>query len=164
MLRRVSARLGPAIATLCALVVVACGEKEEPAAPSAPAASAQGDEICARARAEIDALRGEEPRTPEDAARLTEGVIAAHEDEIGELESLEVPPELADELDRYLAARRRALEPLREGLRAARAGDAQAYAEAQATAAAGQVERTRLARAVGFTECSVPAGAAAPPG
>jgi hypothetical protein len=163
-LRRVSARLGPLIVALCAALLAGCGEKEEPDAPSAATAIAQGDEICARAQAEIDALRGEDPRTPEDAARLTEGVIAAHEEEIGDLEALEVPPDLADDLDRYLAARRRALAPLRDGLRAARAGDAQAYAEAQAEAAAGQVERTRLARAVGFTECSVPSGAVAPPG
>ncbi len=87
-------------------------------------------------------------------------MIAAYEEELADLETLSVPPDLADELDRYIAARERALEPLRDGLEAARAGDAQAYAEAQAEAAAGQVERTRLARAVGFSECSVPGGGA----
>jgi hypothetical protein len=151
-------------AALCALIAVGCGEKEEPAGPSAAAAIAQGDEICAEARAEVEALRGEAPRTPEDAARLTEGVIATYEAEIADLEELAVPEELSAELDRYLAARERSLEPLRDGLEAARAGDAQAYADAQAEAAAGQVDRTRLARAVGFRECSLPGGAASPRG
>ena len=147
---------------LMVVLLAGCGE-EEPAAPSAAAAIAEGDEICAEAQAEVDELRAEQPRTASDAARLTEGVIAAHEDEIAGLEALAVPPDMSDELDRYLQARERALVPLREGLDAARAGDAQAYADAQAEAAAGQVERTRLARAVGFSECSVPA-AGAPPG
>jgi hypothetical protein len=151
-------------AILAALLLVAlaggCGEKEEPEGQSATAAIAEGDRICAEAQSEVDALRAEQPRTPEEAARLTEGVLDAYESELADLQELPVPDELTDELDRYVAARERALEPLREGLEAARAGDAQAYAEAQARAAAGQVERTRLARAVGFTECSVPTGGA----
>jgi hypothetical protein len=148
---------------LMVVLIAGCGEKDEPEDSTAAAVIARGDEICAEARSEVAALRGQEPRTPEEAARLTEGVISTYEREIADLEALEPPPELADDLDRYVAARERALGPLREGLEAARAGDARAYAKAQAAAAAGQVERTRLARAVGFRECSVP-GAGAQPG
>lgn len=153
-----------AILVFAFLVALAagCGEKQEPEASSAGAVIARGDEICADAQAEIDALRDRAPRSPAEAARLTEGVIAVYEREIAGLEQLTAAPELSAELDRYVAARERALVPLRDGLAAARAGDAQAYADAQARAAAGQVERTRLARAVGFSECSVPTGA--PPG
>lgn len=154
-------------AILAALLLVAlaggCGEKEEPEEPSGAAAIAEGDRICAEAQSEVEALRAQQPRTPEEAARLTEGVLDAYEGELARLQEVPVQDELADELDRYIAARERALEPLRDGLEAARAGDAQAYAEAQARAAAGQVKRTRLARAVGFSECSVPTGGA-PPG
>jgi hypothetical protein len=156
MLRRATA-----LGLILVATVAGCGEKEEPAAPSGASAIAEGDEICAEAQAEVEELRAEQPRTAQDAARLTEGVIAAYEDELAALEALAVPSELADELDRYVEARERGLAPLRDGLEAARAGDARAYAEAQAEAAAGQVERTRLARAVGFSECSVPAGAPA---
>jgi hypothetical protein len=163
MIRGVARRYGVVLLVALAWLLGGCGEKEEPEAPSSATAIAQGDEICAEAQAEVDRLRDQAPRTPEEAARLTEGVIATYVQELADLEALPVPPDLADELDRYLAARERALAPLRDGLEAARAGDAQAYADAQAEAAAGQVQRTRLARAVGFSECSVPAGGA-PPG
>lgn len=151
------------IAVLLVAALAGCGEKDEPEAPGAAAAIAEGDRICAEAQAEVDSLRDQVPRTPDEAAKLTAGVIDAYEQEIAGLEALPVPAELAGDLDRYLAARERALAPLRDGLEAARAGDAQAYADAQAQAAAGQVERTRLARTVGFRECSVPS-AGAPPG
>jgi hypothetical protein len=149
------------VAILCGAVAVGCGEKEEPEAVGAARAIAEGDDICAAASEEVAALRADAaPRTPAEAAKLTEGVIDAYEAEIADLEALSVPAELADELDRYVTAREQALAPLRDGLAAARSGDAQAYAEAQAEAAAGQVKRTRLAREVGFSECSVPIGSA----
>jgi hypothetical protein len=166
MISFVSARQRLATAVLVltlAFQFTGCGEKEEPDPPTAASAIAQGDEICSEAQAEIDALRDQAPEGPEDAARLTEGVLATYEQELAELDALPVPADLEDELDRYLSARERALVPLREGLEAARAGNAAAYARAQAAAAAGQVERTRLARQVGFRECSLPAGGA-PPG
>jgi hypothetical protein len=139
-------------------VVAGCGEKEEPEPLSAGAAIAEGDRICAAASEEVAALReSAAPRTPEDAAKLTADVLSIHEQEIADLQALSAPEALRADLERYLAARERGLEPLREGLDAARTGDPAAYARAQAEAASGQVERTRLARAVGFSECSVPA-------
>jgi hypothetical protein len=141
-----------------------CGEKEEPEPPSAEATISAGDEICAAAQQEVDRLRTEQPRSAREAAELTEGVIAAFEREIAELEAIEAPDQLAEDLDRYIAAREEALEPLRRGLRAARGSNERAYARAQADAASGQVERTRLARAVGFRRCSRPAGPDLTPG
>lgn len=165
MLRRVTPRrLLAAVAAVAVVIVIGCGEKEEAAPASADAATAAGDEICAAATREISALRADAaPRTPKDAAELTGRVLAAHEQEIAGLRELAVPDELRPDLDRYLAARERGLEPLREGLDAARAGNPTAYARAQAEAAAGQVRRTELARAVGFSECSLPATPGAPP-
>jgi hypothetical protein len=59
-------------------------------------------------------------------------------------------------LDRYIEAREQGLEILRDGLEAAEDDDAEAYADAQAQIADTQVDRARLAREVGFTECSRP--------
>jgi hypothetical protein len=163
MFRPVSRR-APLAILLCAALAGGCGEKDDPDPPSAAAAIAEGDEICAAASREISALRADAaPRTPQDAVDLTEKVLSAHEEEIAGLQALVVPDDHRPDLDRYLAARERGLEPLREGLDAARAGNPTAYARAQAEAAAGQVRRTELARAVGFSECSLPAAAGAPP-
>jgi hypothetical protein len=60
---------------------------------------------------------------------------------------------------RYLNAREQGIALLKKGLAAAQGGNAQAYAAAQAAITKGQVKRLKLARAVGFTECSRPAGA-----
>lgn len=166
MFRRVSARRALLAATACAAIIATgCGEKDEPAPASAAAAIAEGDEICTAAGEEISTLRADAaPKTPQDAARLTEQVLSVHEQEIADLRALAVPDDLRSDLDRYLVARERGLEPLREGLDAARAGNPTAYAQAQADAAAGQVRRTELARAVGFRECSLPAASGVPPG
>jgi hypothetical protein len=142
-----------------------CGEKEEPAAASADSFITDGDRICQAAQDELADLRSKPTPSPEATAALTEDVIGVYEDEISDLAALDPPPDLADEMDAYLAARRRSLAPLRKGLEAARSADAAAYADAQAAAAAGQVKRTELATAVGFSECSRPgaAGEAASP-
>ena len=151
-----------ALVAVAAFALAGCGEKDEPGAPSAAAAIPEGDEICREGQERIAGLRGGTPSTPDQAAELTRGVIAAYEEEIAALGALEVPAELKADLDRYLAAREEALDPLRDGLAAARKGDAEAYAEAQAAVAEGQLERTRLADAVGFSDCSSPTGSEAP--
>jgi len=148
----------PLAVLACAALALGCGEKEESATPSAAGAIADGDEICRAAQERISELRAGAPATRREAIELTRGIIAAFEDEIAKLRALDVPPDLEADLDRYLAARERSLEPLRDGLAAAEQSDEAAYAEAQAAVAGGQVERTRLAAAVGFSECSKPVG------
>lgn len=139
-----------------AVAVLGCGEKDEPAGAGGSAAIAEGDAICAESQERIAELRRGVPATPRAAAELTAGIVAAYEDEVASLRALAVPAEAQADLDRYLSAREAALENLREGLAAARRGDELGYAEAQAAVARGQLERTRLAEAVGFERCSVP--------
>jgi hypothetical protein len=117
---------------------------------------AKGDEICSEAHDAFTDLQQRPPTTARAAADLTEQLIHISEDELDQLRDLNAPAELDDELDRYLASREEAIDLMHDGLDAANDDDAFAYADAQAKIAAGQVERLKLARAVGFTECSRP--------
>jgi hypothetical protein len=116
----------------------------------------RGDAICRSAQSQVAELRREPPSTPQQSARFTEELIGVFEQELGELEALDPPPDQAAAFDRYLKAREEAIGFLEEGLAAAEREDAAAYAEAQADVAAGQVERAELARQAGFSECSRP--------
>jgi hypothetical protein len=120
---------------------------------------AQGDEICKRGRDQYLELQKNPPQTAEASAALTSKLIEITEAEISDLRDLDAPAESEDALDAYLEAREAGVDVLREGLAAAQDQDAEAYAEAQAKIAEGQVHRARLAQEVGFTQCSRPLGA-----
>ena len=117
---------------------------------------AEGDEVCADAHDAYLDLQGNPPRTPSEAADLTGELVEISEEELDEIRELDGPPEVDAQLERYLAARERGIETLREGERAAEAGNLDAYTRAQARIAASQRERQALARKVGFDECSRP--------
>jgi hypothetical protein len=117
---------------------------------------ARGDAICAAAAERSAEARQTPSRTPAQAATLTQRLIGITRAELGQLRALSVPGDVRPLLDRYLSARREGLAVLERGLEAARRGDARAYAAAQAKMAAGQVQRLKLAQAVGFTRCSRP--------
>ena len=74
------------------------------------------------------------------------------------MRALNAPPEVRPALERYLTARVDGLAILEQGLKAAENDDARAYIAAQSKMAAGQVDRLKLAQAVGFTDCSRPGG------
>jgi hypothetical protein len=116
----------------------------------------QGDEICKRGRDQYLELQKNPPQTAEASAALTEKLIEITEAEIADLRDLDAPADSEQALDAYLQAREAGVDVLREGLAAAQDHDAEAYAEAQARIAEGQVHRARLAHEVGFTECSRP--------
>jgi hypothetical protein len=117
---------------------------------------AQGDEICAQARNDFEALQRQPPRTAREAADLTRRLIGVAEDELDAIDDLDHPADLDSEIDRYLAARGEGIELLRDGAVAAEAGDQRRYEAAQAELDAGQRFRRRLAREIGFRECSRP--------
>jgi hypothetical protein len=117
---------------------------------------AQGDEICRLAHDEFAELQREPPRTASEAADLTANLVEISEQELDEIRSLGAPESLEEPLERYLAEREEGIELLREAQEAAEEDDPEAYADAQVELREGQLERTELAKAVGFSECSRP--------
>ena len=121
---------------------------------------AQGDAICKDARDRFAELQGSPPTTPEETATFTQKLLDITESEVSQLRALNAPDEVKPALDRYLQAMGKNIDVLKQGLKAAQQSDATAYAQAQAKAVQGQVKRLQYAQAVGFTECSRPAGTA----
>jgi len=121
---------------------------------------AKGDAICKDAHDRFAELQGSPPTTPEESATFTQGLIDITESEISQLRALNAPASVKPALDNYLKALDKNVAVLKQGLAAAQNSDATAYAKAQAKAVKDQVERLQLAQAVGFKECSRPAGTA----
>jgi hypothetical protein len=121
---------------------------------------AKGDAICEDAHERFAQLQASPPTTPEESATFTQQLIDITETEVSQLRALDAPASVKPALDDYLKALDKNVEVLKQGLTAAQQSDAAAYARAQAKAVKGQVERLRLAQAVGFSECSRPAGTA----
>ncbi len=117
---------------------------------------AEGDEICTEAHDAFTELQDKTPATAREAVDLTEQLINVAEDERDAIDELNGPSDLDDEVDEYLSARQEGIDLLDRGLDAAEADDGDTYAASQAKVAAQQVERLKLALAVGFTECSRP--------
>ena len=134
------------------LALAGCGEDAEQV--SAEELVSRGDEICAEGRKRFDQVQSQSLPNASAAAEQTAQLVDAATDELNELRDIRPPDELRERYDRYLEARGRALELLEQGQEAAEEKDADAYVKAQAEAAAAQPERLKLARAVGFRECS----------
>lgn len=117
---------------------------------------ASGDEICAEAQREFVDAQRTPPRTPADAAELTSDLADVAEEEIAQLRELTVPAQLRTDAERYLAAREEGVALLRAGVKAAEDEDPGTYEDLQAQLERTQPVRHRLARKVGFTECSRP--------
>jgi hypothetical protein len=121
---------------------------------------AQGDAICKQAVGKFQQLQQNPPTTAEGAATLTQRLIDITESELSQLRELNPPASLQSSLDAYLKSLDENVAVLKQGLKAAQQNDAAAYAKAQAKTVSQQVKRLSLARAVGFKECSRPAGTA----
>jgi hypothetical protein len=135
-----------------ALALAGCGDDAEQV--SAEELVSRGDEICAEGRKRFDEVQSRSLPNASAAAAQTSQLVEVATDELNELRDIRPPDELRERYDRYLEARGRALELLEQGQEAAQEKDADAYVKAQAEAAAAQAERLKLARAVGFKECS----------
>jgi len=121
---------------------------------------AKGDAICKDASDRFAELQASPPTTAEETATFTQQLIDITESEVSQLRALAAPASVKPALDDYLKAMDKNVAVLKEGLAAAQRSDATAYANAQAKAVKDQVERLQLAQAVGFRECSRPAGTA----
>ena len=106
-------------------------------------------------------LQQSPPTTPESAVTFTQKLIHIQETELSQLRGLNPPASLKSSLDHYVGALEKNIGVLKKGLKAAQQNDATGYAKAQAETVSEQVKRLQLARAVGFKECSRPAGTAA---
>jgi hypothetical protein len=145
---------------LIAAGVGACGGGDGSSSTTSTAAEltksqlvAQGDAICKDAHDRFVELQGSPPTTPEESASFTQKLIDITESEVTQLRALNPPASVKPALGKNV-------DVLRQGLKAAQQSDATAYAQAQAKAVKGQVKRLQYAQAVGFKECSVPAGTA----
>jgi hypothetical protein len=145
---------GAILAVAVALAIVALTGQELSRAELV----AEGDEICAAGRQAFEELQEEPPRTATEAADLTRRLIEIAEQELDALDRLNHPSDLDAAIDSYRGAREEAIELLREGLEAAEAADSRRYQVAQEELAATQSSRRRMARRIGFRECSRPLG------
>jgi signal transduction histidine kinase len=114
----------------------------------------RADQICLEAHRAFADQQRRPPGTAEEAAELTDHLIGIASDEAERIAELLGPPEVDAQVAAYLSARERGIEALRAGKAAAEDGDSTAYERAQAELAASQRERQRLAREIGFSECS----------
>jgi hypothetical protein len=121
---------------------------------------AKGDAICKQALGQFQQLQQNPPTTAEGFAALTQKLIDISDNELNQLRDLTPPASLQSSLDAYLKSLEKNIAVLKQGLKAAQQSDATAFAKAQAKTVSTQVERLQLARAVGFKECSRPAGTA----
>ncbi len=120
---------------------------------------AQGDQICLEAREEFAQRQQELPQTAKEAADLAESLLGISRQELEAIEELGAPDQLQSALDEYLTAREAGIALLRVGMEAARNDNVRGYTKAQIELASGQGERSELAEAVGFSECSRPLSA-----
>ena len=154
-----------ATVALIALGLAACGGGDDTSATTSTESAltkdqliAQGDAICKEAHDRFAQLQGSPPTTPEETATFTQGLVDITQSEVSQLRDLNPPASVKPALESYLKALDENVAVLKQGLKAAQQADATAYAQAQAKAVKGQVERLQLAQAVGLKECSRPAG------
>ncbi len=135
-----------------AAAVVGCGDDSDDV--SAEELVSRGDEICREGHERFAEVQADSPQNADEALKQTEELADAASDELEELRKMVPPEELRDRYDSYLAAREEAVALLERGRDAAADGDAGTYADAQTELELGRRERTKLARAVGFEDCS----------
>jgi hypothetical protein len=149
--------LAAASALLAAAALGGCGGGGDSTLTKAEFVS-KGDQICTDAHDQFAALQKNPPSTAAEAAALTQKLIDISNGELDQIRALGAPADVQPALDRYLKAREQGITLLKKGLAAAQNENAQAYAAAQAAITNGQVQRLKLASAVGFNQCSRPAG------
>lgn len=116
----------------------------------------QADRICQDSQRRLDRAQRVPTRTPKDAERQVEDLIAVSRKALSALRDLQPPAERRAGYRRYLRERARALRVLEVAREAAAARDPSAYLRAQRRVSSGAAARLRLAREVGLRDCSRP--------
>jgi TolA-binding protein len=144
-----------AASVLAALAVLAAGCGGPQAVSSAELVQ-KGDEICSQGRERFADIQTEPPANASEAADQTTDLIDVSDDELSDLRGLEPPDQQRAAYNRYLEARQRAIDLLKQGEGAAERQDGDAYAAAQTAMAKAAPARQRLAQALGLKVCSKP--------
>jgi hypothetical protein len=140
------------VAAVCLAALTGCGGDSDPLTPQELVQDA--NRIC-RAQAErFREIQGEPPHSAHDAVEQTGELISVSEDALERFRDLDASEELAEPLNAYLQARRRALVLLRRGREAAERHDRRAYSAALDRALKQSAERRALARKLRFTDCA----------
>jgi serine/threonine protein kinase len=116
---------------------------------------AQGDAICEHSQAKYASYRESIPTGEEEPnAVYSQLLVGISKNAVREFRALRPPPALNGSYHAYVKAQEEVAGWDRDALKAAKEGDAAAYAEARATRDDTQEERKRLAEAIGFHVCS----------
>ncbi len=114
---------------------------------------AQGDAVCAISRETYKSVRDPELEQVPDV-EYSEALVGISTRAIGEFRQLVPPRSKQDEYREYLDSQEDVARWDRDALSAARAGDEAAYLEARENRDETEDNRTRMAEAIGFRECS----------
>jgi hypothetical protein len=113
----------------------------------------RGDELCIEEQDRFREIQAEAPASAADAVGQTSGLIEVSEETTDGLAEIEPPSNLESAYESYLGARDEALRQLERGRDAAERHDRVAYNAALKKSIAGEGERQKLARKVGFEVC-----------
>jgi hypothetical protein len=138
--------------------IVGCGDSSEEQVDAAELVQ-RGDEICRADQERFAAIQKEPPANASQAADQTDEVIDSSTEAIDDLRDLKPPSELSHKYEAYLTAREDALDLIEEGRDALDNEDTDAYGAAQTKLSDGAEGRAKLARAIGFKDCSNPQSA-----
>jgi len=114
----------------------------------------KGDDVCRGVQERFAEIQAQPPASASEGAVQAGELLGVADDAQAELRDLEPPEDLRDRYDGYLIARDEVSDALERGKQAAEDQDGAVYGQAQEEAAAGALERKRLARELGFTVCS----------
>jgi hypothetical protein len=134
-----------------------CGGGEEGTTVDVADFARDADAVCRQSQEEFNRIQRTGTSTPDQAERQVRALIDVSEQALENLQGLSPPEQLRAGVDRYLAARERAIGLLEQAREAAAASDFPAYLEAKRRVSGQLGERLRLARVLGLRDCSRPA-------
>jgi DNA-binding ferritin-like protein len=154
------------LALVVALLVAGCGgddsSSDSGTTATTSASDARGyaetgqalDDICKRAKAEVDPIAEKATGNARKDAELLAQVVEANEKYVAEVKEIEPDPKLADAFNRYVAELDELTIKQREVLDVAEQGDDTAYQTSAEALSGADAEANRIARELGASECA----------